>query len=890
MLPKLTSSPAKKKGSFDGVVTNSASTGAGASSSGVTPNKNAANNTAGTASSSATSPTKLPPAKDAREDDAGAGGAPAAATARGATSSASAKRTGGSFSEAKTAAAAADSTTLLQTVGTSKDMVSRVVGQPQTPTSGAKQTATTTAGTAPGGPPSGGDLVVPVSPSGAKPSPPTEAASSSSSPRHKRHSGGAGAATTGSSKPSRVGKDGMLNKGVAVAGSTSVGKGSDIFGKAGGPTVSSSLSGAGGATTGTTAQEGQDHTRADITGKEGDHGAAVIIEKAGREDFEKAVTDPPPGKCAVNMMSEDAGAASTAPSLSKNEKDDPRGMQHPETSSETAKSSVRALGDVEPVSNVGTTFLATSNAAAAATQGASSTTAPGAPVCSSLTIDTTTTGVLGVDQHTSSSTSRQTSAASCNKQADIKDPSVLTSATSPKINSGASSPNTPAKKVTIVASALLPADAVDNFSADDVEDESGDHTTSYQEGSKDEQTSGISIVKTTTTTTGGAIAPASPGGGGSSHKTSGVGARLVLPGGEEATPNSAQRVRLSLVPSAAAAGQVGTTRQGRHKSMLASYDGARSSQPVSGRASVRRKTGHRTTVSGGNAAFGQLPSTPGSARATRGKQSVLVQLDDISSMVELHDKDIDLHELVHDEGRRQQLLAACPGLKDTLAHVEHGLETHIEAAARVAAFRPKLVVWLAKLINRVAGCEVTHTERFGWATRNSQNSVSEDADLMSDYSDYNNSQGGDSELDLFEDRERMSRVERMLPCVKVVHEELRRKSSTRRETATKLLEMHVLLRTWVNAKLQSMVANYVKTAGGQASRTTSHENRTSARRMSGSQGLGRAVEAEMRNSTTTGDLDMDAGEEMKEDTARTSWAVRTSEVENLSQPKRGSLV
>lgn len=97
---------------------------------------------------------------------------------------------------------------------------------------------------------------------------------------------------------------------------------------------------------------------------------------------------------------------------------------------------------------------------------------------------------------------------------------------------------------------------------------------------------------------------------------------------------------------------------------------------------------------------------PAGGSRARGKQSVIVQMDEITRMVELDDRDIEMCGLVRDVERRQQLLAACPGLKDTLDHVEQDIESHIEAAAGVAGFRPQLVVWLAHMFNRVAGAEV----------------------------------------------------------------------------------------------------------------------------------------------------------------------------------------
>jgi len=57
------------------------------------------------------------------------------------------------------------------------------------------------------------------------------------------------------------------------------------------------------------------------------------------------------------------------------------------------------------------------------------------------------------------------------------------------------------------------------------------------------------------------------------------------------------------------------------------------------------------------------------------------------------------------------------------------------------------------------------------------------------------------ELDLFDDRDRMEIVEKMLPSVRAVNEEIRRKSSIRRETATKLVEMHILLAKWVSGMI-----------------------------------------------------------------------------------------
>ncbi|CAD7929982.1 unnamed protein product [Amoebophrya sp. A25] len=343
------------------------------------------------------------------------------------------------------------------------------------------------------------------------------------------------------------------------------------------------------------------------------------------------------------------------------------------------------------------------------------------------------------------------------------------------------------------SSALL--NSLQCVSGDDMDGMGGSSRSIIRPGSPSEDDSS-SVPATTSISFCGVVQSSSHGGQSSylsQHRKSaaagsptGILTSNKLPSASVSPPSRVSKVQLSPTPS-----MIPATRH----SMSAAYQTDHSGSikfAGGGRKSVREAK--RKTISGASSDVKDMLSAP----TKKHKQSVVVQLDHAVQLVDLEEKDIQMCDLVRDQERRTQLLAVCPGLKQTLEHVEQGLEHTIESAVRVAELRPQLINWLVHMINRVAGNEVTQPGRFLSHNHGGRNSTV--SDLASDYSD-----SVPSELDLFEDRERMSRVEKMLPSVRSVHEELRRKSSTRRETATKLVEFHVLLRTWVGDMLERLV-------------------------------------------------------------------------------------
>ena len=58
------------------------------------------------------------------------------------------------------------------------------------------------------------------------------------------------------------------------------------------------------------------------------------------------------------------------------------------------------------------------------------------------------------------------------------------------------------------------------------------------------------------------------------------------------------------------------------------------------------------------------------------------------------------------------------------------------------------------------------------------------------------------ELDLFEDPLRMRQVEKMIPSMRPMHDEMRRKSSIRRETTTALGSLRIELMQWCRALIE----------------------------------------------------------------------------------------
>ncbi len=98
-----------------------------------------------------------------------------------------------------------------------------------------------------------------------------------------------------------------------------------------------------------------------------------------------------------------------------------------------------------------------------------------------------------------------------------------------------------------------------------------------------------------------------------------------------------------------------------------------------------------------------------------------------------------------------------PSLKATLDQVESRIEHDLEAGVRIIQFRPHIVDWLCDLFNGIAGSEITDPDNFN---PDRVESSSDDEEL--------------ADLDLFDDQDRMTAVEKMLPSIKPMYDEIRR--------------------------------------------------------------------------------------------------------------------